>query len=317
MRRLDGPPGIGLRIVGVFTRRRRTAAFTRTAVTHTAVAFLTFAAPLAAQPTLDADVTLATRYVFRGQVISSRWNLQPRAWLSSATPVGNLSLGTWGMLERENTRPDEFTLRGTAGSPLAEWDLWTQLTRTLLGHTLTAGVTRYDIVNETLPAISGSPYAEAYFGAERSFDSPITEATWYRLRYWHGFTGARSRYADLSLGNQWLLAPIHDVSVVLTGTAGANLTNTGTRPRRPGAFAQRGITHYELALMLVTVRPCEERAQQRPLMRVLSALTPNQLAYRRQFGRDSVTRFVKPGIERSSFGFAEVTWSPFHCAAAR
>jgi hypothetical protein len=273
--------------------------------------------PAAAQPTLDGDVTFATRYVFRGEVMSSRWNLQPRAWFNAGTPLGSLSLGGWGLIEPTHPRPRDFSLRGADGSPLAELDLWTQLSWKVLGQQLTTGVTRYQVVNDSLPAISSSPYAEAFITAERAFDTPITEAAWYRARYWHGFAGAGSRYAELSLGNQWLLAPLNDISAAITGTAGINLANSDVRARQPGAFVKRGVTHYELALIGVTVPPCEKTAHRRPLNKFLSLLIPNQAAYRREFGRDSTARFVRQGVQRSSFWFVDITWSPRHCAAAR
>ena len=269
-----------------------------------------------AQASVDADVTVAWPYVFRGEVMTTRPIIQPRAWLAAGDAGGRLSLGLLGLVEPRSPSANDFTLRAN-GQALAEWDAWADYTLRLFGADLTAGVTHYQFGEGGRARFGSASWTELYVAAERAYGTPLVEAWWYRVRYFHGLSSPQSRYAELALGPQLLLFPLRDVSLAITGTAGLNLSRAGTAGRRPGMTRTVDLTHYELAATFVSMPPCPTGGDETKGRRLLDRLLPTQLALRAHIGQDSLTRLVKQDHPRRWFPSIELVWSPFRCATSR
>ena len=282
-----------------------------------ALSAVAVAVPLYGQPLLDGDLTWTRLYVFRGEVLSSAPALEPRLWMNTHTPVGRLSIGMWTLIEPYAARDHHFSLRGETGGPFSEVDAWAQSSWEFLGSDFTVGLSANRFVNHSALSLEKASRVEAFISAERALGLPITEAAWYRLNYTRGFGESGGSYAEFSLGNQWLLLALRDISLTLTGTAGFNLAEPRQSSLPGGRFSRRGVTHYELAAVLASVPHCAKPHRRITLRNIIGWLTPNQIGGRIQLGRDSVTRYPRPDTERSSFGWIDVTWSPTHCAHFR
>ncbi|GAC1655525.1 MAG: hypothetical protein NVS4B3_20340 [Gemmatimonadaceae bacterium] len=288
------------------------------AVYRLAAAFaLTYASSALAQRSVGGDLSLVQRYVFRGEVMVSRLSVEPRIWLNAQSRVGEFSLGAWSLIEPWTPLNQDFSLRGTVGTTLSEWDLWTETIWRLFGQDVTLGVTRYQLATHSLGRMASWPSAEGYVGAERASGSPISDGWWYRVRYWRGIASSNRQYAEGSLGPQWLLVPRRDVSLSVTGSAGVNVSRPHPDAGSNGATTARGVSHYALAATLVSVPHCDDAADENPLERVRELLLPKQLSVRTQFGRDRATRLLTRTQERAALTWVEVAWSPGRCATRR
>ena len=293
---------------------RRSTAFAATFIS------LVVACPLTvrAQVSADADVTFAWPYVFRGEVVSTLPVIQPRLSFASHLSTFRVSAGVWSLVELLSPGARDFSLRD-GQSAFAQWDVWGDVTATLLGQDVTAGATRYQFVHAPFDRVASSSQTELYATIERPATIPISEAWWYRARYWHSLGAARTRYAEIALGPQWFILPLpaHDISLSVTGAAGINLARA--RPSTPqlGAFTRQGITHWELDATVVAVPHCSDGREISPAELLVRLLQPRQLALKTQFGRDSLTRFVRRGRERARFSWLEVVFSPFQCERSR
>ena len=270
-----------------------------------------------AQTRVDADVTVAWPYVFRGQVLATNPTIQPRAWITGGIPNVAVSLGAWSLVEPFAPVARDFSLRAR-GSPVSQWDLWADVTTRFLGQDLTAGATRYHFVNSPLAGLRTSPYAELYVAAERPSDTPLAEAWWYRVRFWQGIAGANTRFLEASLGPQLYVVPLRDLSLSVTGGVGFNLSAATPASERPGTFYERGLVYYDLAATAVSMPQCYEGRDVKLTERALDLLTPRQIMFRIQLGRDSTTRLVRrSGPEKKAIAVLEAVWAPRHCARAR
>lgn len=272
------------------------------------------ASPLGAQVRLDADLTLSTRHVERGELLVAGPSLQPRAWAERAWKGTFLSAGVWALAEAGTARAGRPSLRGPGRARVALWEPWAQAGRRVLSHELTLGVVRHGYAGDSLFRVSGDAYWDVYLQAERSAHVPVVERWWYRARAWRALEASGGAYAEVAMGPQWLLAPLRDLSVALVGGAGVSLTTARPGRARPGITGARDLTHYSLTGVLASSPHCDGRSTR---VAVLDALVPRQLDVGAHLGRTAVARTLRRGVEDPVIVTLAARWAPWHCARAR
>lgn len=91
------------------------------------------AAPLAAQPTLSADVGLNSQFVWRGVTSTNRFVIQPEMMFAVPLRGSTLTLGAWGNIEpvRYTGARDLSSLGGLPGPFVTQSQAWAELGRTI------------------------------------------------------------------------------------------------------------------------------------------------------------------------------------------
>ncbi|GAC1515914.1 MAG: hypothetical protein NVS1B4_08400 [Gemmatimonadaceae bacterium] len=271
----------------------------------------------AQNPRVGGDVAVFQRYIFRGEIMASRPAIAPRIWLNASSRLGDLSLGAWSLIEPLNPQRDDFSLRGSGTTTPSEWDIWTETANRVFGQDVTVGATRYHTGSGPDGRMTFWPSSEVYVATERAAGSPISESWWYRARYWWGVERSRRQYGELTLGPQWLLAPSRDISLSLTGGLGINVRTPMTDMPVATYPATRGLSHYSLALTLVSVPSCDDTGDATPIERVRDLILPNQFSVRTRIGRDAATRALTRTQDRATVTGAEAVWTRGHCTQSR
>jgi hypothetical protein len=270
-----------------------------------------------AQTGASFDLTYAHHEVFRGEVLSTRPVVESQVGFSHRISDTQLSAGVWNLAELWAPRSTDFSLRGDNRSPFAQWEFWAQVTRKLFGHDISTGILRSEYANSGKSPQVPYSHSEVFASMERSSDAPIGDSFWYRGRYFRGFAGENLQYGEVSIARYLLVLPMRDVSAGLSTTTGANFSTVHTRPRVRGDYERRGITHFDIAAVLVSMPHCHERHGDVTLLYVLSQLIPKQLIVRKEFAIDPATQLVGPNVRRTSFSTFELTSSPFTCSKQR
>jgi len=237
------------------------------------------ARPAAAQLALEARVTLASAYVWRGLTLVNRPVIQPEATLS----IGPVALGFWSNIEpaRYTGANDLSVLAGRRAPGVTELDPFLEVARELGGATVTAGASAYLYTHaagyETEPNT-----AELYGRLEFSGAVPLQLAGYYDLH------SVRGLYLEAGLER-----PLPGWRRLRVGAlAGAGLGEAAGP--ETWYFERDGLTHVELSARL-------------PL-----ALGPVQLSpfAHVTLGLDPATRAVAPERMRGAklWGGLSVTW---------
>ena len=104
---------------------------------------LVLASPLAGQLGLGGDVTLPSRYVWRGLTRSQAVVLQPELFMATGGVRDSLRAGLWTSWDVSTSRPDQLSDRGPGRGGLTEANLWVHYQREQGTTSLAIGAMSY------------------------------------------------------------------------------------------------------------------------------------------------------------------------------
>lgn len=245
-------------------------------------------APLRAQFTARADLSVSNRYVWHGISRAAGRIVQPSLALGRRFGAIGLEAGAVLHFEFDPVAAGELSETGAGNRSLGESDLWARVSLEAGPLRLHGGVVRYEFNgNAQAGGLSPDQSTTEIYAAVTAFgtySSPTVEL-------WHDVDRVRGTYVAISgrtpvLG--WPLQPFH--FIYLDAEAGLNI-GQDSDPARPGDlanFAGRGITHAGAGLS-VSSRVCRWPGVG------LCALTGG---LRTQFNFDDATRFDGAGRRR-------------------
>jgi hypothetical protein len=287
-----------------------------------AAALCLLAAPVRAQlgpvPGLrliaGADLTYATRYVFRGVTRAHGPVMQPAAFIAISSGETHLTLGTWANAKLGHTTPTEISL----GRNWGELDLWAEVASRAGPLDAAIGVMYYRLRN-TRPL---GTLEDRFHSTEMYAVATLREGLLRRLnltpsvRGWWDLDRVEGRYYELDVNYAFSLVPpgVPLGSLFLGTRLGLNESqHVAGRTSPVGYYEVRGVTHQEL-YGSVSVHLWD-----RPDLTV-------HASYRHQFNHDPATRVDgsgSPAAHRRRVHWWElaVSWqgrlAPKHIAGAR
>jgi len=202
------------------------------------------AAPLAAQLGVGGDVTMPSRYVWRGVTRSQAVVVQPALFLATGGARDSLRAGLWTSWDLSTTRADQLSDRGPGQDGRTEANVWVMYQREQGTTTLAAGAIGYRFRHDGPVARRSDRWntTELYGSVQaRGFRfAPRLDAWWDvdRVRGW---------YFEASAGVP-VLGNIEGVpfwAVYLRALAGysAGQERNRRRPEELAYFASSGLTH--------------------------------------------------------------------------
>ena len=231
-----------------------------------AVVLLAFPAPLGAQLTAGADLTLATDYVWRGLTRARAGAVQPALFAGHTGPAFVVSAGAWGSLEPWSAEPGDPTDAGVDADALAEVDYWAQVDwriRKLATLDLSLGWTRYTFHGDAAAGGRGSEWDsdEVYASAKLSDLSPLWVILQLpdRLPLAIELSAAGDLgpvggvYGELALEADLPVFPPGEPfgAILLRNTLGLSFDQRSGPSGQPGYYDGNGPTHYDLSLATV------------------------------------------------------------------
>ena len=207
------------------------------------------ATPLAAQLGVGGDVTMPSRYVWRGVTRSQALVVQPALFLATGGARDSLRAGLWTSWDLSTTRADQLSDRGPGQDGRTEANVWVMYQREEGTTTLAAGAIGYRFRHDGPVARRSDRWntTELYGSVQaRGFRfAPRLDAWWDvdRVRGW---------YFEASAGVP-VLGNIEGVpfwAVYLRALAGysAGQERNRGRPEELAYFANSGLTHVLLSV---------------------------------------------------------------------
>jgi hypothetical protein len=202
--------------------------------------------PASAQLVVGADVTVATRSVWRGLTRARGPVLQPSAYMALGLGTGFLTAGVWSDYEFGNTRPGDNSLAGVGRAGLGAVEGWVEYTGRQSVLDWRIGFVRSRLRNET--RIHGVPpelaTSELYLGVT-SRRLPVLA----RLTAWQDVDEVDGRYFLADVAIPLPTHPLGEIvgSIFVGGRVG--FVNGQERDAqnidRPYYFEDSGFSHAE------------------------------------------------------------------------
>jgi hypothetical protein len=216
-----------------------------------AFALAAAAAPAGAQWTVGGDLTLSTRYQWRGLTRHDGVVWQPQLYATRRFDGWRLSAGTWSVIQAEEDEPP-FGL-GLGGNWFGEVSPWLEAGVALGDLDLSGGWTGYFYRAD--PRLTPSPHSTSEVYARlTTLALPVVVP---RATLWYDVGGYTGGYLETGLSLRvplWAAVKIPVGSLVLDGNLGWNLGQDvapdGTGEL--GHFAETGLTHVDLSAGLAS-----------------------------------------------------------------
>jgi hypothetical protein len=207
------------------------------------------AAAIAAQVKAGADLTVSSRYQWRGLTRHDGTVFQIQAYLRGPLGPGVMgAAGVWSVIQPGRT--DLPFGPGLGRTWFGEVSPWVEGTATVGGAEMTAGFTTYDFADGAEPAGAARSTSELY-ARLTTLELPVVVP---RATLWYDVGAIDGAYLETGLALRvplWPAALIPVGSLVLDGNLGWNLSQTD-RPGDPGHFAKSGLTHADLSAGIAT-----------------------------------------------------------------
>jgi hypothetical protein len=200
-----------------------------------------------AQVVLGADITFATRSVWRGLVRASDPVLQPSAYAALRVGSGFLTAGAWADYEFGNTEPGDHSFAGVGRSGFGAVEGWVEYAARHAVFDWRAGYVHSRFRNDE--RVAGIPAdletGEVYAGVRSRF-LPVALA----LTAWQDIDALKGTYVEVDAAYPLPTNPLGTIvgSIFVGGRMGLSrgLDRDGDDASRPWYFDNSGLTHAEL-----------------------------------------------------------------------
>lgn len=212
------------------------------------VASMSMSPTLAAQVGLGGDVTVPSRYVWRGVTRSQAVIVQPSLFLATGGSRDSLRAGVWTSLDVTRTRADQLSDRGPSRGGITEANVWIQYQREQGATTLALGAIDYRFRDDgPLAGRNREWNTTELYGSLQARGLRVAP----RLDAWWDVDAVRGWYLEASasipvLGN---IEGAPFWAIYLRGAAGysAGQERNRSRAEELAYFASPGLTHVLLS----------------------------------------------------------------------
>jgi hypothetical protein len=216
-----------------------------------ALALTAAAAPVDAQWTAGGDLTMTTRYQWRGLTRHDGVVWQPQLYATRRFDGWRLSAGTWTVIQSAGNEPP-FGV-GLGDNWFGEVSPWLEAGAALGGLEVSGGWTGYFYQAGAQLTPSPRSTSEVY-ARVTTLELPVVVP---RATLWYDVGDYNGAYLETALSVRvplWAAVKIPVGSLVLGGTLGWNLGQTADPDPSGdvGHFAERGLTHADLSAGIAT-----------------------------------------------------------------
>ena len=191
-----------------------------------------------------ADLTVSSRYVWRGITRRNDWVLQPDLAVGVAWPKGSLALGGWANFELSEAEPEDTEVG--LGQPFGELNFWAQFEYLAGPFDVGVGYMRY-LVDEGAAAEVGTTVfntSELYLDARYRLADLEPRAT-----LWVDVDDVEGAYFEASVAYRLPVIPIAVPSLYLKMLYGFSWGQAVSEddPEQGAYFAENGLTHIDFS----------------------------------------------------------------------
>jgi hypothetical protein len=205
------------------------------------------AAPAAAQATIGADVGLFSDYVWRGITYTTKFVIQPDAYITFPTGPATFTAGGWFNIEpgKYDGADDISEGGGESSFDVAEFDWWGEFNYPVQKANLTLGATGYIFPND---AGFTKDFNTVEIYGKVALSVPLNP----KLAAWYDVDKVKGLYVEGSVSHS-IQPKDQPFSVVLGALAGfdagqdADLDAAGVPQADFFNFADNGFTHLDLS----------------------------------------------------------------------
>jgi hypothetical protein len=203
------------------------------------------ALPASAQTAFGGDVTIASRYHWRGLTRHDGWVLQPQAYATRVFRRARVSAGAWSVIELAEADATGF---GLGRRWFGEVSPWIEATVSVSDLDLTGGWTAYLFDDDARLSTSADDTHEFYLRLTTT-ELPVVVP---RVALWYDADAVDGAYLETGLAVRvplWGAVILPVGSLILNGDLGWSLgqEDDPDEPGPQGYFADRGLTHVDLS----------------------------------------------------------------------
>ena len=196
------------------------------------------------RPSAAADLTVSSRYAWRGITRRNDWVLQPDLAVGASWPKGSFAVGGWANYELSEAEP-EGTEVGL-GQPFGEVNFWAQVEYLAGPFDIGAGYMRYFIDDGAAAEVGTTVFntSELYLDARYRLVDLEPRAT-----LWVDVDDVKGAYFEASVAYRLPVIPIAVPSLylrMLYGFSWGQAVNEDD-PEQGAYFAENGLTHIDFS----------------------------------------------------------------------